>query len=101
MEISILDVVMAVLAGWRITSALNRERIGRFFRRKLAGEHLDSLGMETYPDNFKAALITCFWCLSFWISMFCMFWLIFYPLFLYPFAISTLVIVIEEKVLNG
>ena len=98
----LINLVMAVLAAWRITTALHTERIGRGFRAKVAGEkHDDFTNMDTYPDTFLAALVVCFRCFSFWISIVCVFFYFFFPPFLYPFAISTLVIILNEKVLHG
>lgn len=99
MDFSLVDLLVAVFATWRITSALNREKIGKYFRYKFAGERPDTVIPDhySYADTFLSGLITCFWCLSFWVAAVCLVVLIVYPLFLYPFAISTLVIVLDEK----
>lgn len=85
-----------MLAAWRITSAINREHIGEFIRVKFAGEREDVVGMKSYRNTFLANMITCFMCLSFWVSIFCVIMAIVFPLFLYPFAISTLVILLDK-----
>lgn len=96
MEHTLLNLVIAVLAAWRITGAINRERIGEYIRKKIAKEKLDAVGLKTYADGFFPYMIMCFGCLSFWVSIFCTICFLFFPLFLYPFAISTLVIFLDK-----
>jgi prolipoprotein diacylglyceryltransferase len=93
----VFNLIIAALAAWRITSALNRELIGKVFRQHLAGEREDHYGVTFYNDTFLGNLISCFMCLSFWVSIGCTIVAVFYPIFLYPFAISTVVIFIDEK----
>jgi len=97
-DFSIIDIVAAVLATWRITSAVNREKIGASIRSTLAGETPDVIipDQYTYSDTFLSNLITCFMCLSFWAALFCTALLVVFPILLYPFAISTLVIYLEK-----
>lgn len=94
----VVNFIVIMLAAWRITSALNREKIGRAFRVKFAGEMPDSVipNSFTYADTFLSNMISCFACLSFWVSVLCTLIWYFYPPFLYPFAISTLVIYLEK-----
>jgi hypothetical protein len=94
----VFNLIIAILASWRITSALNRELIGKVFRQKLAGEWEDQYGVAFYKDTFLGNLISCFMCLSFWVSIFCTLLLFVCPIFLYPFAISAAVIFIDEKI---
>lgn len=96
-----ITLIIAALAAWRITKAINEEKIGEGVRRKFAGEREDALGMLTYKDTFLAKLILCFWCLSFWVGVFCTLMVFIYPYFLYPFAISTAAIFLEEVHKHG
>jgi len=97
-DFSIVDIFAAVLATWRITSAINREKIGALIRSRLAGETPDGVipNQYTYSDTFLSSLITCFMCLSFWVAVFCTALLVVFPILLYPFAISALVIYLEK-----
>lgn len=96
-----INLILAVLAAWRITSAINREKIGQPIRAKLAKEREQALGMYSYGDGFLAELIMCFYCLSFWVSIFCTVSYLFFPIFLYPFAISSLVILVDKVYQHG
>jgi len=100
--VEFFNFIIAILAAWRITSAINREKIGKSFRARFAGEKADAVipNAFTYTDTFLSNLIMCFWCLSFWVSMFCTVMYMLYPLFLYPFAISALVMALDERVLK-
>lgn len=94
----VIQLILAILAAWRITSAINREKIGSGIRAKFAGEREDVAGIQSYNDTFLSSLIMCFWCLSFWVSMLCVVVMLIFPIFLYPFAISAAVILLDEKV---
>lgn len=96
MDFELINIVAAVLAAWRLTSAINREKIGQFIRRKFAGEYETQPGMFSYPNTFLSNLIMCFMCLSFWVSILCVAALVVFPVILYPFAISTLVIFLDK-----
>jgi hypothetical protein len=95
----LLILLLIPLASWRITKAINAEQIGKGIRYRLAGEREDPAvpGLTTSSDTFLAEMIMCFRCLSFWISVLCLLIYLFAPLFLYPFAISTLVILLDER----
>ena len=97
-----MDLLALVLAAWRLTSAINREKIGKGIRHVLAGEKPDAVvpNAFTYKDTFLSNLIMCFWCLSVWVSVLCFIVYLINPLFLYPFAVSTVVILLDEKVLK-
>ena len=94
----VIEFVIITLAVWRLTSAINRETIGGGIRKVLAGEKPDPVTPNefTHSDTFLSHMITCFMCLSFWVSVFCVLAWVIYPPFLYPFAISTLVIYLEK-----
>ena len=93
-----IELIIITLAAWRLTNAVNREKIGVFIRRKFAGERPDPVvpNEYTYKDTFLSSLIMCFMCLSFWVSVGCFILWQIYPPFLYPFAISTAVIFIDK-----
>lgn len=91
-----VNIIAAVLAAWRITSAINREKIGGAIRAKLAGEKETQPGLYSYSGTFLSSLIMCFMCLSFWVGILCTLLLFLFPPLLYPFAISTLVIFLEK-----
>lgn len=96
-----MEIIIAILAAWRITSVINREKIGEVIRKRV-GEKADPYvpNAYTFPDTFMAKLVSCFWCLSVWVSLFCFMAMLIYPYFLYPFAISAVVIFLDEKVVN-
>lgn len=97
-----MEIVIAVLAAWRITSIINREKIAAFLR-KIVGERADPYVPNAYhfPDTFLANLVSCFWCLSVWVSALCFGIMLINPYFLYPFAISAVVIFLDEKVMSN
>lgn len=94
---SIFWLVIVVLACWRITSILYAEKIGKPLR-KLIGIIETPEGEEIYPDHFLGQLFSCFWCLSVWIALFCLFAVIFVPFMLLPFAISAAAIAIDRHI---
>lgn len=96
MDFQLINLLAAIFAAWRITSALNREGIGKTFRSIFAGETVDVDGLLTHQENFIAELVMCFWCLSFWVSAACFLLFIFFPALLYPFAISSMVILLDK-----
>lgn len=94
--------VIALLAAWRITHAIaGGEKAGRPFRKLLAGERKDTAGLWTYNTTLLAELTMCFMCLSFWVGILCTVMAVIYPLFLYPFALSALVIFVQEVYTHG
>ena len=94
-----IDLIILVLAAWRITSVINRETAGQPVRKLLGEKEL--VGIAVVPDTLLGELYNCFWCLSVWISGFCVVVYLIEPLFLYPFAISTVAILLEEKVVKN
>lgn len=97
----VIDLIAAVLAAWRLTNAINREKIGEPIRKRLAHERVDAVGLTTFADTFLSNLIMCFMCLSFWVGIFCTILFLVYPPFLYPLAISALVIFVDEVYQHG
>ena len=93
----VIHLIAAVFAAWRITYAISQgEKAGRPIRKWLAKERIDiSTGISSYSDSLLAELIMCFKCLSFWAAIFCFVMIFIFPYFLYPFAISTVVIFLE------
>lgn len=72
-DIDIVNLVIMILATWRLTSLLHSE-LGPFdlfvHIRKMFGILHDDLGYPFgYPPNFFAKLFECFWCLSVWIGI--------------------------------
>jgi hypothetical protein len=98
-EITWLWLVVYVLAVFRLTSILFREKIGEWFRKLMGAKETE----ETifYPDTFLGELISCFWCLSVWCGVGLLPFLLFLPEALLPFAGSTIAIILYEKVLHG
>ena len=65
-----MELLILILATWRITSLLNREHgpwdiLGRW--RHLIGIRTNDVG-ETYGINELARLVDCPWCLSPWVA---------------------------------
>lgn len=98
-EITWLWLVVYALATYRVTSALFREKIGEGFRKLIGATETEDVIL--YPDTFLGELISCYWCLSFWVGVLLLPFLLFLPEFLLPFAASTLAIILYQKVLNG
>ena len=93
MLLEVFNIVVLVLAAWRLTSVVNREKVAEPLRRVLGvreSEHFTEIS-----DTFVAKAIECFWCLSFWIGMGVL--IIWYalPVLLYPFALSAAIIFAE------
>jgi len=93
--------VVAVLAAWRLTSILHSERIARPFR-KLFGVSEEG-ELWRYPDTFWGYLISCFWCLSVWVSVFVLMVVFLCPYLLLPFALSAGAILLNSLIggVNG
>jgi hypothetical protein len=90
------DLLFLILAIWRVTYAINKEKIGEPIK-KAVGVKTDSFGLESFPDTFFANLVMCFRCLSVWVSVaMTLLWVI-NPLIIYPFALSFIVIKLNEK----
>lgn len=88
--------IIAVLAVWRITHMVWKERIFRSFRY-LFGERLDkATGFFSYPDTWYGYLIDCFLCLSVHVSIWVTVVWYLCPILLVPFALSTLAIWMQE-----
>ena len=71
-NINIIEIVVGILATYRLTSLLQRE-VGPFELfvkiRGLFGIVHDSLGFpHGYPDTVFGKLFECFWCLSVWVG---------------------------------
>lgn len=95
MQPNLFDIGLMVLATWRLTSIINRERIAQPIR-KLFGESEDSVGLVSYPATFFGYLISCFMCLSIWISLIVIgIWLV-CPYILWPFALSAGALLVEK-----
>ena len=93
----IINAIALVLATWRVTSIINREKIA-YPIRKLIGEKIDyGSGMTSAPDTFIANLITCFMCLSVWVSIGILVLFHFFPPAIYVFALSGAAIFVERK----
>jgi hypothetical protein len=87
--------LVATLAAWRLTSILHREEIASFIRSWVGIREEE--GLLVHPETFLGKLFGCFWCLSVWVSAGCFLVAAYEPLILMPFAISTVVIFLEEK----
>lgn len=87
------DIGLIILATWRLTSVINREKVAESLRRALGVRESDHF--TEIDDTFLAYLISCFWCLSFWVSVGILGLWYAYPPLLYPFALSAAVILIE------
>jgi len=66
-----MELLILILATWRITSLLNREHgpwdvLGRW--RHLIGVRVNDVG-ETYGTNELARGLVCVWCVSVWIGV--------------------------------
>lgn len=90
--------IIATLAAWRLTSILHREEIAQPIRGWVGITEED--GMLTHPETFLGKLFGCFWCLSVWCSALCFLVALYEPYILLPFAISTFVIFLEEKLIQ-
>lgn len=95
MRPDVFDILLMVFAAWRLTSIVNRERIAAPIR-KVFGESVDAVGLPSYPANFFGYLISCFMCLSVWISLLVIGIWIVYPYILWPFALSAAVLLMEK-----
>lgn len=98
LDVTPLDLVLMVLATWRIASIIHTEEIGRGFRKIFGVDEDDSI--ITYPNNFFGKLISCFWCVSVWSGILVYGLFLLFPYILVPFAISTGAILIKEKVVD-
>ena len=93
-----IDFIVLVMATWRLTSIVQREKVAAVFRR-LFGEKYDPMLLtETYPDTFLGHLIQCFWCVSVWCGLVCAVVYIYDPRYLLPLAASAFAIVIDKVI---
>lgn len=83
-------VVITILAIWRISSILSRERIARWYR-SLAGVS-EGGDWQDVPETLAGYLVTCLWCTSVWVSMILIPVMYFFPIILLPFAFSAVAI---------
>ncbi len=97
-----IDLILGVLATWRITSIISQEKIFEPLRRILGEKettHIAENGF-TYTDyeytTFISKLISCFMCLSVWVGMFNTVMLFVFPYFFLPFALSAMGIFLEQ-----
>ena len=88
---------VVILAAWRLTSILQRERIARPIRRFFGERDDKATGLYTYPDSFFGYLISCFYCISVWTALFCYIVFLVFPYLLLPLAISAAAIITEER----
>lgn len=101
-----IDFLILSLATWRISSLFMEERgaFDIFLRiRKLAGIKYDNNHEITeWPDKFFPNLLSCVKCTSLWIGIgLFLFWLTAPNIaiyFAFPFALSTLAILIDNYV---
>lgn len=96
-NLTIFWLIIACLACWRITSILHAEKIASPIR-KLVGIIEDPSGEEMYPDHFLGQLFSCLWCLSVWIALVCLGFVLVFPYFLLPFAMSAVAIAIDRHI---
>jgi len=87
-----IKLIVAALATWRLTTMLWYEYgpFDVFLKiRTWAGAH------EQPPQTFQAKLLSCYWCLSFWVGLGCalVMWLWWYALI--PFALSAAAILLS------
>lgn len=110
-EINWLDLVIVILAAFRITHLLVFDEIASFIRKPF----IDVLVVEDSEGNkdisiqakgsglrhFIGSLLSCYWCTGFWVSVGTVLVYFFIPL-LYPvlviFAVAGAAAVIESKV---
>lgn len=97
MEINGFWFLVLSLASFRLTYIAHSETILDEVRKSLGGNKSET-GIWEYPDTFFGNLLSCFWCLSVWISF--IVWIIYviYPPILVPFAISAVAIILYERV---
>lgn len=89
---------LAVLpfAVWRVTSIIHSEGIASGFRQRLGVvESNEDSYYWIYPDNFIGKVLSCFLCLSVWVSIVFAAIMVVYPIILVPFAASALAILIN------
>ena len=94
--------IIALFATLRITSALHNEQILSWFREEIIGTRESSVSDITgihnwfvyYPDTFIGDIFSCFWCLSFWVSLVVILIWFLFPYVLLPFALSGAAILI-------
>jgi hypothetical protein len=95
--------IIAGLAAWRLTNIIHWEGIAAPIR-KIFGGHYDKDHDVVYEPlrifgkevMFFASLMSCFWCLSVWVSMLVIILVLVFPWILLPFAISAVAIIIER-----
>ena len=93
-----LDLIILALAAWRLTSILNREYIAWPLRKALGAKKDATTGGENYPDTVFGYLISCFICLSVWVSLLILILWFIYPPLIYPFALSGGAILVERYI---
>ncbi len=104
-----MDIVLMILATWRISSLIANEDGPRYifawFRGQLGiEEELNDKGIivRVVPDRFAPQMISCVWCISMWIGA--VFFLLPPPLaqsIALPFAFSTGAIIIDNYLSGG
>jgi hypothetical protein len=82
----LFDMLVAVLATWRITSIISQESIFEPLRRRLGEKELENGLVKS--TTWVSELVGCFWCLSVWVGAACTVIVLTYPILLYPFFFS-------------
>jgi len=104
-EINLTYFLLMGLASWRICSLFMKEQgpFDMFVKiRELFGiQHYDDGTVLSYKSNFFCDLFACCWCFSVWVGIFFAVLYVFLPyvaIFIaLPFALSTIAIIIEER----
>lgn len=84
------DLLIIILAVWRITSIVYEEKIAEPIRRLMGYDGF------SYPDTFLGNLFSCYYCLSVWIGIFSTVIWYYYPYLLYPFAFSAGAVILYD-----
>src|SRR3989304_3603945 len=87
--------VVGCLAAWRLTNVIHWEGFAKPIRR-LFGVIENDDGVMKYPKTFFGKLLSCFWCLSVWVSFLVAALVLVFPFILIPFAISAVASILEE-----
>lgn len=102
--------IVAGLFVFRLTSIIHSELIGQPIRYLLGvrtyqmykedphrGKVPDGEPLVTYPRGWWGHLLSCFWCLSVWVSFLAFFLTLVCPEIMIPLAVSALAIIIYQK----
>jgi hypothetical protein len=102
-NISLFWLIVGGLAAWRITNIIHWEGIAAPFRKLFNGHsqddgtiHYEHIKVFKWKITFFAELLSCFWCLSVWVSFLTTILILVFPWILIPFAISSIAIIIEK-----